>query len=58
MPEQQIKSKKRVADHGEVFTAEREVNAMDRGQVLSPRPKKVANQHYRGCVCCAKQHNL
>lgn len=25
---QQIKSKKRVADHGEVFTAEREVNAM------------------------------
>ncbi len=26
--EQQIKSKKRVADHGEVFTAEREVNAM------------------------------
>ena len=28
MPEQQIKSKKRVADHGEVFTAEREVKAM------------------------------
>ncbi len=26
--EQQVKSKKRVADHGEVFTAEREVNAM------------------------------
>ena len=26
--EQQIKSKQRVADHGEVFTAEREVNAM------------------------------
>lgn len=26
--EKQIKSKKRVADHGEVFTAEREVNAM------------------------------
>lgn len=26
--ERQIKSKKRVADHGEVFTAEREVNAM------------------------------
>ena len=26
--DQQIKSKKRVADHGEVFTAEREVNAM------------------------------
>lgn len=26
--EQQIKSKERVADHGEVFTAEREVNAM------------------------------
>ena len=25
---QQVKSKKRVADHGEVFTAEREVNAM------------------------------
>ena len=24
----QVKSKKRVADHGEVFTAEREVNAM------------------------------
>ena len=24
----QIKSKARVADHGEVFTAEREVNAM------------------------------
>lgn len=24
----QIKSKQRVADHGEVFTAEREVNAM------------------------------
>lgn len=24
----QIKSKRRVADHGEVFTAEREVNAM------------------------------
>lgn len=28
MPEKQVKSKKRVADHGEVFTAEREVNAM------------------------------
>ena len=26
--EKQIKSKKRVADHGEVFTAEREVNAL------------------------------
>jgi len=26
--DQQVKSKKRVADHGEVFTAEREVNAM------------------------------
>jgi type I restriction-modification system DNA methylase subunit len=26
--EQQIKSKERVSDHGEVFTAEREVNAM------------------------------
>lgn len=26
--EQQVKSRKRVADHGEVFTAEREVNAM------------------------------
>ena len=25
---EQIKSKRRVADHGEVFTAEREVNAM------------------------------
>ena len=25
---QQVKSKKRVADHGEVFTAAREVNAM------------------------------
>lgn len=24
----QIKSKRRVADHGEIFTAEREVNAM------------------------------
>jgi len=28
MNEKQVKSKKRVADHGEVFTAEREVNAM------------------------------
>jgi hypothetical protein len=28
MPEQQVKSKQRVADHGEVFTAEREVKAM------------------------------
>ena len=28
MAEQQVKSKKRVADHGEVFTAEREVKAM------------------------------
>ena len=28
MPGKQIKSKQRVADHGEVFTAEREVNAM------------------------------
>lgn len=28
MPEKQVKSKQRVADHGEVFTAEREVNAM------------------------------
>ena len=27
-PEKQVKSKKRVNDHGEVFTAEREVNAM------------------------------
>ena len=26
--EEQVKSKQRVADHGEVFTAEREVNAM------------------------------
>ena len=26
--EQQVKSKERVADHGEVFTSEREVNAM------------------------------
>lgn len=26
--EEQVKSRKRVADHGEVFTAEREVNAM------------------------------
>ena len=28
MTERQVKSRKRVADHGEVFTAEREVNAM------------------------------
>ncbi len=28
MPDKQVKSKKRVADHGEVFTNEREVNAM------------------------------
>lgn len=28
MPEKQVKSKQRVTDHGEVFTAEREVNAM------------------------------
>ena len=28
IPEKQVKSKQRVADHGEVFTAEREVNAM------------------------------
>ncbi len=28
MPDQQVKSKKRVTDHGEVFTAEREVRAM------------------------------
>ncbi|MFR3291087.1 MAG: hypothetical protein ACLTSG_13075 [Lachnospiraceae bacterium] len=28
MAEQQVKSKQRVADHGEVFTAEREVKAM------------------------------
>ena len=28
MSEKQIKSKERVADHGEVYTAEREVNAM------------------------------
>lgn len=28
MPDRQVKSKQRVADHGEVFTAEREVNAM------------------------------
>lgn len=28
MVKEQVKSKKRVADHGEVFTAEREVNAM------------------------------
>ncbi len=28
MSEKQVKSKKRVADHGEVFTSEREVNAM------------------------------
>ena len=28
MTVQQVKSKKRVADHGEVFTSEREVNAM------------------------------
>ena len=28
MPTEQIKSKQRVVDHGEVFTAEREVNAM------------------------------
>lgn len=27
-PERQVKSKKRVADHGEVFTRQREVNAM------------------------------
>jgi len=27
-PEQQVKTKKRVTDHGEVFTSEREVNAM------------------------------
>ena len=26
--EKQVKSKKRVAEHGEVFTAEREVNAL------------------------------
>ena len=28
MSERQVKSKVRVADHGEVFTAQREVNAM------------------------------
>ena len=28
MAVKQVKSKQRVADHGEVFTAEREVNAM------------------------------
>lgn len=28
MPEKQVKSRERVAEHGEVFTAEREVNAM------------------------------
>ena len=26
--EQQVKSRKRITEHGEVFTAEREVNAM------------------------------
>ena len=28
MAEQQVKSRQRVADHGEVFTAEREVKAI------------------------------
>ena len=28
MTERQVKSKQRVAEHGEVFTSEREVNAM------------------------------
>ena len=28
MAENQVKSRQRVAEHGEVFTAEREVNAM------------------------------
>ena len=28
MSNNQVKSKKRIADHGEVFTSEREVNAM------------------------------
>ena len=28
MAERQVESRERVADHGEVFTAEREVNAM------------------------------
>ena len=28
LAEKQVKSKERVADHGEVFTAQREVNAM------------------------------
>lgn len=27
-PDKQVKSKKRVTDHGEVFTNQREVNAM------------------------------
>ena len=54
---EQIKSKERVADHGEVFTAEREVNAMldlvkqETGRIESrfleiPLPKLIQNRRH------------
>lgn len=42
--EKQVKSKQRVADHGEVFTAEREVKAM-----CAPVPEKAG-----GSLCSFK----
>ena len=37
--EKQVKSKKRVAEHGEVFTTEREVNAM--GKFINREDRKT-----------------
>lgn len=44
MPEQQIKSKERVNEHGEVFTAEREVNAML--DLVKPETERIDSRFF------------
>ena len=45
MAEQQVKSRQRVVDHGEVFTAEREVKAMNSGQRKTGRVTEIPMRH-------------
>lgn len=44
----QIKSKKRVADHGEVFTNEREVNAML--DLVKQETERLDSRFFRTCM--------
>ena len=48
MTDRQVKSRKRVAEHGEVFTAEREVNAML--DLVKPETERIDSRFLENCT--------